>query len=158
MYPLHIFAVDPGGTNGIVQCYVPEDGPLEIVEWTEERDMFRACSMVENFMVYSKEHDRTMMVIVESWKNLHLESNPDANLACQPIGIIRWLGHEHSVPVRLQQPQERLFVTDDILKSSGYWIRGGKGHARQALRHALTFISKNRRHMPTMLKLHPRES
>jgi len=153
----HIMGFDPGGTNGIVQCVVSEDEPLVVEDGTEERDMFRACSMVENFMAHMQRTQSTALVIVESWKSLSLPSNPDANLACQPIGIIRWLGHDYGVPVRLQPPQERLFITDDVMKKAGYWLVGGGGHKRQALKHVLTYVSKTLRHQPTILKLHPRE-
>lgn len=155
-YPLRIMAIDPGGTNGVVQCRVESDSPLRVEDALEERDMFKMCGYVQNFMAYNATNMSTGLVIVESWRNLKVDFNADANLACQPIGIIRWLARDYDANVRLQPPQERLGVTDVALKASGYWIRGGEGHMRQALKHALIYVTKTLRHQPTIMKLHPR--
>lgn len=146
---MRILGIDPGGTTGMVECRLTDDHPLEIVTWSEN-DLFMWADTFERVLT----DRRPNIIIAESWVPLQSAPYADPNDACQPLGVCRWLARRAGVEVVMQQPRRRHGVTDKALKDSGYWIRGGAGHARQALKHVLVYVSNSLFHRPTMERLY----
>lgn len=145
---LRILGIDPGGTNGLVVARLPEHAPLEVVDHRQIKDLMEFADFVESTLPYID------LVICERFIAQNTAFVADAPAACEPIGIVKLLTYIHLVPLELPAPQARLAVTDQALKDSDYWIRGQE-HARQALRHVLAHVTKER-HAATIRRLHPR--
>lgn len=154
---MYILGIDPGGTTGIVECKMTNSEPVTVLNAYETSDMFEVGRKLRQWYEARALHGQAQLIICEAWVDHATEHATNANAACQPIGMIRWLAeHEFDVPLRMQLPQARDAVTEQVLKDSGYWLKGGGGHKRQALRHVLA-CAVNMQHMPTLYKLYPRE-
>lgn len=157
---MYIIGIDPGGTTGIVECELPQDDPLKVVDAYELSDMFEVGKQLREWWNYTNAPSPRFapgrLIICEAWVDHATLHATNANAACQPIGMIRWLAeNELDVPIQMQLPQARDTVTEQVMKDTGYWLRGGAGHKRQALRHVLAYCV-NKQHMPTINKLYPR--
>ena len=153
----HILGIDPGLETGWVWVDVPEDAPAVVTAQGEDKVDWPFCVGEELEWWAESTSGTDRLVIIESWVPMDVEFGPDPNFACQPIGIVVWLCKLYNIPLVAQIPKLRHGVTDEILRASGYWLVGGRGHKRQALRHVLAYLQQpEHRHMPTVLKLHPR--
>jgi hypothetical protein len=55
------------------------------------------------------------------------------------IALIEYVAHINKIPIRLRMAEHaKTFVTDERLKSWGFWQRGER-HARDAIRHAALY-------------------
>lgn len=145
---LRILSIDPGGTNGLIVARLPEHAPLEVVDHRQIKDLMEFSGFVADTLSCID------LAICERFIPQNTAFVADAPAACEPIGIVKLLTYIYRVPLELPAPQARLAVTDQALKYSGYWIRGQE-HARQALRHVLAHVMKER-HAATIRRLHPR--
>ena len=169
-----ILGLDPGKTTGAVLYDSVKQEVLAWWEWNcadegydpsvrgisalvvghEVATMFSA--MRHGFPVADGlDVDAIHTVVMEAWEFRHNDFAVDANYAAGPIGVVQWLCHDEGIDIVLQKPFKRSRVTDPQLKETGLWIRGGKGHARQALKHVLSYLL-TQRDKATQEKLFPR--
>lgn len=131
-----LLALDPGETTG--WCVFQASKMLasgQIVSATVEQgtDQIEALILKHKpeYMVYEDYKVYSWKANSHSWNELHTP---------QLIGGIRHICHSQKIPVykhMAQQPKE--FMTDEKLKTWGYWVKGQK-HARDSVRHALFFL------------------
>ena len=134
-------AVDPGGTTGV--CTLRPD-PLYgfDVSFREIPDRYEAEACVRDLVVGVG----PATVIVERWDvraNTHQLTNQD-----DPRYIIGYVdGLCHQLPgvryVEQTPAQAKRFASDEKLRRAGLYPVG-LGHARDAARHMLTFLVKDR--------------
>lgn len=146
---MRILGIDPGGTTGIVNCELSEDEPLVLLEWGEFTELSEIGEYVRAWAPFGD------LLILEDFVDRANNFTADAGSAHRPIGMIQWLQYDEGFKLEMPEPQARLAITDEIMTEAGYWIVGGEGHARQALKHVLARCER-KFHMPTMNQLHPR--
>lgn len=132
MKPL-ILAIDPGKATGI--CLVRRD-PLEKL-WSEEVDWWGCARLVDQTL---REYGSDVDVVVERFTiSMRTAKNSQAPWSLEQIGIIRFLTKVHiGEEITIQNVSDALkFSSNDRLRAIGLWHKGGAGHAKDALRHAL---------------------
>jgi hypothetical protein len=121
-----IVALDPGGTTGWATW---TDGPQEEWSWgLQQTQDFTLIS--ETFDFRQHDNNRTKVNLISR----------------EYIGVAKLFAAERmSTPVVLQTPaQAKTFVTDEKLKAMDLWVPG-KVHARDALRHLITYMVRVQR-------------
>lgn len=134
-----LLALDPGETTGYtvfngdelvgVGQLATKDIDKGVIELIKILDKFKPSFVVyEAYRVYK-------------WKTKD-HANSDLHTS-QFIGVIRAICAMRSIPYHMQMAQvAKQFCTDDKLKEWGLWIKGQR-HARDAIRHAIYFITFN---------------
>lgn len=145
-----VFGVDPGLLTGL--CLVHHDpmtGDLSRL-WSIEADMHTTVSTLKYDVpraLSSGYPVETVLVAMESFIiNARTVKNQQAPYSLKTIGAVEQGLWEVDFPEErlvMQTPgAAKSVVSDDKLKRLGLWHRGGEGHARDALRHAvLAFIN-----------------
>lgn len=130
-----ILSVDPGGTIGWVLMSL--DG--EVLQWGEERDHKAFLDLV--WALLNQDPDLDLEVVVERFvitpRARAMTHEPSA---LYQIGAIRWMCEYTGHVFHMQGPAEaKAFGTKDRLAEYRQVGRGGGGHARMALSHALLY-------------------
>lgn len=124
-----LLAVDPGGTTG----WVLMKGD-QVLDWGEEPDREKFITMCWQLLM----DDVVSEVVCERWVTMRGRAFTNEPTAQEIIGALRWQC-EYTGTVFHEQgaADAKAFGTKD--KMSGYPDvgRGGAGHAKMALRHAL---------------------
>lgn len=140
----HLIAVDPGKLSGFVilditQTLVDDSQPV-IVE-SSERDQLDVCYTIHD-LISKPEDGRVYKLVCEDFFiTPQTGKKKDTRYSLEIIGTLRYLCRLYSVPFSLQSPSEgKSFSTDERLKSMGLYVAGGKGHMRDAMRHAIYYM------------------
>lgn len=131
---MRIIAIDPGKTTGFALYDSLDDGLMsgQVENKVELYRLVRAYTpdavVVEDFTPRPGAHSvqKDALHIIGGLEALILVGEIDAALHLQSPG------------------QAKAFGTDDKLRRLGWWVKG-QDHARDALRHLLTFIVTNPR-------------
>lgn len=131
----NVLAVDPGLITGFVVWY---DGIRIEEELQAEQFMLRAASLIEN-----KEVD---LVVCERFViSSQTGKFSQAPWSLEQIGVLRFLCLKHNVDFSLQNVSDaKRFATDERLNSIGWKKPKGAGHARDAQRHLLLYLVRNK--------------
>jgi hypothetical protein len=132
-----ILWVDPGLASGI--CLVERDGPT--VVWSSEED-WKGTVRLATDALRSYGGDKVHVGCERFIITPKTGTNSQAPWSLEIIGMMRLLSEAYGAgELDLQNPNEALeFVPNDRLKAFGLWHKGGKGHAKDALRHALLHL------------------
>jgi hypothetical protein len=148
-----ILALDPGGTTGWAQLTYVDTKPIEC-DWTTwvgsigVREPMWTCGQIgpddhhkELFALLERADAFDFTVVCESFEFRQYRQRDNINLMSREyIGVTKLFGQERNRPVVFQTAgAAKPFVTDEKLKAMGLWVPGQK-HARDALRHLVTFL------------------
>lgn len=152
---LNVFAVDPGETTGWALLWIPtanmvlrdvsvlEDVEFSCGQWSgsedSQADAFKAeligleCPVIfEDFILRQFRRDRTLLSPVRVMAKMEYVLHRHRLLTADP----------KLNPVRKQQASlAKSTATDARLRSWGLWIKG-QPHARDAIRHGVTFLRR----------------
>lgn len=152
---LNLFAVDPGGTTGWAMFWIPtanmlardidvlEDVEFDCGQWDgpedKQTDEFLLelsgldCPIIfEDFLLRQFRRDRDLLSPVRVMAKMEYCLYRLRNDLCDG----------RAYPVRKQQASlAKSTATDDRLKEWGLW-EPGKPHARDAIRHGVTFLRR----------------
>ena len=145
-----VLALDPGGTTGwfiigIHPAAVSGDPELKILENVE----FWSAGQ---FTGPEQSQCDEIIELIEAWPSARLVSelftlrsritSPEIFALERMNAIVSWAIRPRYMV--FQQPSLAMStMTDDRLKEAGFWV-SGKEHARDAARHALTFLKRQR--------------
>jgi len=154
---LAILSIDPGKKTGVVWLALPDDKPAVIQGAWEIDGTPPMIIAAFNDWLLTTDTYANRLLIIEDWEYRHGVAT-DARWACEPIGGLKYLAWHADIAVRMQMPAVRTTIPNSrkALDPIGYWLPGGEGHARQALRHALAYVCFTRHHLPTLEKIKPR--
>lgn len=132
-----IVSVDPGKESGIVVYYPQEDE----VSGSYEEDQWGTVDLVEDVLI---RHTRATLV-VERFVNTPGPNDPGP-WSLEIIGICRHLSRRYGARLNVNQgPSEAWgLASNRVLRSMGWWHRGGAGHANMAFRHLVLYCTVNR--------------
>lgn len=131
-----IIGIDPGLVTGICSFSVfdneihnPE--PLEI-------DQMGLGHFMEHICGQWRLTGAKPQVVIESFIiTPQTGKNSQAPWSLENIGIVRFFCNKAGIDLKFQTPaQAKKLITDDVLKTAGLYFKG-KGHNRDAARHAL---------------------
>lgn len=136
--PQYLLSVDPGKVSGI--CLVEIMCGEPTILWSTELDFIESCDLINKTML---EFGQQLRVVCESFViTPQTGKNSQAPFSIELIGVIKWLSAAYNADsLVFQSPQKaKNFCPNDRLKRVGFWHVGGEGHARDALRHAVTHL------------------
>lgn len=132
-----LLAVDPGGTTG----WVLMDDERHVLQWGEERDQQAFLTMAWDLMQVGGVGE----VVCERWVTMRGRAFTNEPTAQEIIGALRWMtGYTHCVFHMQGAADAKAFGTKDRLALYPGVGKGGGGHARMALSHALLYRATRR--------------
>lgn len=147
---MHILSIDPGGKGGETGVSI---GHFSNTEPYSLEDYIALPSGPVAFMDwYSVNLDYEIDVhIVEDFIQWEPRSDPSP---LELIGLCKWLFQDSEVYFR--PANKKSIIKDNHLKTLGAYVPGG--HHRdvtESVRHAVAWLVKDKRHLPTMKVLYP---
>lgn len=142
---MKILSIDPGLMTGI-----------SVVDWSD-RDKptkIETCELdIKNF--YDRIEDLVKSVDVVVMENF-IVSVASAKKDFQPyslhlIGVVGYLCYHNTKKLVMQDPLDREFTPNEVIKELKLWHRGGAGHANQASRHAFYYMAMSHRPLAKMV-------
>lgn len=135
----YVLAIDPGETSGVA---LVQSEPLELLR-TDECDWVHTSRFVDQAL--REFGGENIDVIVEKFTinaNTHKKSPQPWSL--EITGMCRLLALAHgSGAITLQTPADaKSFVSNTRLRDLEMWHRGGGGHANDALRHVVLWLTR----------------
>ena len=136
--PEYLLVVDPGKTTGIALVHTV--GGVSDIVWSAELDWMDSCNLINKTAL---QYGSRLRILCETFVITPMTAkNSAAPWSLEMIGVIRYLAAAYGVEqLVFQTPQKaKNFCPNPRLKDVGFWHRGGGGHARDALRHAVTHL------------------
>lgn len=145
-----VLSFDPGGTTGWsvigvhpdAMCADPEIRPIDaeygnVLFWTAGQFTGPQDAQIDE-----------CVSLIESWTSARLVTEGfklrQLNAELSPVeinAVLRWAVRPRYFVV--QNPALAMSIGDDRLKALGFWLPG-KEHARDAIRHGITFINRQK--------------
>lgn len=153
-----VISIDPGKASGVAVLDYTDLDDVKIL-YSGELDQQETCEFIENLVLY-EEHmlesspDRSFEVVYEKFQITAQtgKNTNEENWSAEIIGVIKFLCRKHGFKFTVQTPAEaKNFVPNDRMKAVGIWHTGGEGHAKDALRHGVLFLVKNKGWRPPNL-------
>jgi len=126
---MYRIAVDPGGTTGIFSALFTPDLPCGTAPLSHQLAPLDAVRYLHDFLA----RGLVDWLVVEGYQQLPgvRSFQPDA---LEVIGALRYVCSMYGVPFELQDRSVRKRVSNERLRSLGWWPVG-KPHAQDAARH-----------------------
>lgn len=136
---VRILSIDPGLMTGVsIIEWVNKDKPEKIN--TYELDIAGFYEAIEGLV---KEAD---VVVVENFIVTVASAKKDFKpFSLHLIGLCGYLCYHNKKKMILQNPDDRNFTPNQVLKDLNLWHVGGAGHANQASRHAFYYMAMSHR-------------
>lgn len=142
---MKILGLDPGLMTGVSLIEYVEDSTLKVLEsyeWTIKEfydninDLLDKSDIVvmENFLVTTATTKKTFYP-----QSLHL------------IGLMGYLCYHSGKKMVLQDPADREFSPQILMKELGLWHKGGKGHSVQSIRHVFYYLAMRDRKLAKLV-------
>lgn len=149
---MRILTVDPGGTTGFARCEVED---LEIVDWQAWHAPWQEAGMVMQSYFAGTAYGKSphppwtiaidALIMEDFFITAHTATkSQDGKVSIELIGVGRYLAECYHKPFVLQPPSDaKHFADNKKLKAMGMWTKG-LDHPRDATRHILLYLAKNR--------------
>jgi len=143
MQPDHryLLACDPGKLSGFVVLDITDfetEEPSVVV--AEEFEQQATCSHLHWWIANAQNIEIVMedfVITTQTGK----KSAVDTRIPLEIIGVGRYFANLYSKPFTLQKPAAaKNFVDNDRIRDVGLWVKGGAGHHKDAMRHAILYL------------------
>lgn len=140
-----IYAIDPGKKSGfVVANYDTDANKVESYE-TYELDQMEVCEWLEGI----NGQEDVEIVFEKFFITTETGKKNDVHYSLEIIGVIRYFAWKYQIPLYSQSPSDaKNFCDNKRLKNVDLWHVGGEGHAKDALRHLVLHLVKNRNWRP----------
>jgi hypothetical protein len=144
--PKYVLAVDPGKVTGMA-LFSYESGSEPVLEWSDELEQHEVAQALRG-IIWAPTIRPNLDVTCERFViNAQTVRNSQAPYSLEVIGILKQCLQDSGRAmddIYFQPPSEAMgMFTNEKLKKLEYWHRGGKGHALDAIRHALLRLVKS---------------
>ena len=141
----YVLAVDPGKMTGMA-LFSREIDSEPVIEWSAELEQHEVAAALRGIL-WNPTMRGTLDVVCERFIiNAQTVRNSQAPYSLEVIGILKQCLQDNGREmddIYFQPPSEAMgMFTNEKLKKLEYWHRGGKGHALDAIRHALLRLVK----------------
>lgn len=138
-----VIAVDPGKMTGL-SVFTLETGGEPVLQWSAEVDEDTFATAVR----YEMDRYPDLEVVCERFIiTTQTAKNSQAPYSLELIGNLKQIVRDHGRSVDsifFQKPADAMnLFPNAALKKIGYWHVGGKDHANDSIRHALTYLAGN---------------
>lgn len=140
---LHIYSFDPGETTGWCHLSIHED-EVGLFNYGQADHISIGNMLFENAALkqVTSKPEIEIVFVCESYQQ---RPGKNTTWSLETIGLIRYFAEKYGIPLHMQQPSEaKSLISNDTLKRAGLWVVGQE-HARDAVRHALYYLIKERR-------------
>lgn len=133
-----LLSIDPGLMTGLASIDV-HDRRNPVVNWSGEKTVEEFHEFIEE---YIESRQDTLAIVMEDF----IITKRTGELSQQPwslrlIGVVHFLSWKYNIPVFMHKPADKKFAEDNKkLQKTGFWHKGGAGHANDAFRHAIKWI------------------
>ena len=129
-----VAAVDPGLRSGVAMVdFWPDGNCHSIASELPVEDMLDWCEQI-----IVPENHLTVVTCERFVITPKTVTNTHQPWAIEMTGLVRVFAERAGVPfTQYTAAKAKGAVTNDMLREVGLWHRGGKGHANDALRHAI---------------------
>jgi len=135
----YLLACDPGKLSGFVVLDITDfnnEGPKIVV--AEEYDQQTTGSYIHWWLA---NHDHIEVVMEDFIITVETGKKRDTRYSLELIGVGRYFANLYSKPFTLQKPSAaKNFVDNDRIRDLGLWVKGGEGHHKDAMRHAILYL------------------
>ncbi|UVG35149.1 RuvC-like resolvase [Microbacterium phage Cece] len=138
-----VLAVDPGKMTGLC-VFSLEKGGEPVLEWSYEVEEARFAQAVRHYINTVE----GLEVVCERFViTTQTGKNSQAPFSLELIGVLKQCMRDigkSEADIYFQKPADAMnLFPNAALKKLGYWHKGGKDHANDSIRHALTYLSGN---------------
>lgn len=150
-----LITIDPGKASGFAVLDYTDLSDIKILqsaELTQMDTIFEVDTLLsdadelDNVASYEIVMEK-FTITAQTGKNTNAE-----NWSPEIIGAVKYLAWKYGVKFSEQTPAEaKNFVPNERMKAVGIWHVGGEGHARDALRHGVLYLVKNKGWRPSGL-------
>lgn len=139
-----LISIDPGKASGFALLDYTDMDDIKII-YSGELEQYETSETVEKLLTKEVEADYEIVmekftITAQTGKNTN-----GGNWSPEIIGSVKYLAQREGVPFSEQTPAEaKNFVPNERMKAVGIWHRGGEGHARDALRHAVLYLVRKK--------------
>lgn len=131
-----IVAVDPGKMTGVARFRVHDGSDPELLESHEflREDLEKWLELV---LLHSTAGE-PVKVVAERY----VMGDKDSPWSLRYLGVLSYLSRKGGwgEPAIQTPAAAKSFAPNELLKSLGYWHKGGAGHANDAIRHAIVYM------------------
>jgi len=138
-----IWVCDPGLTSGVALFKRNDDNSVELL-WSDELDWVHTTRSLDETM--RKYGGDDVQVVAERFTiTIQTAKNTQQTWSLELIGMMRLLTMAHGAgDLDLQSPADaKRFCTNTRLKALGFWHVGGGGHALDAIRHGILWLTRH---------------
>lgn len=148
---IHVWAFDPGETTG--WCHISfHDNEVGVFNCGEGDHGQIGNLLFDNHALKTavqKAEIETSFVIEKYIMNSKISQSP---WSLETTGLVRYFTSIYHVPLHFQTPsQAKNLISNDVIKRAGLY-QPGKGHAMDAVRHALFFLTTKKRVLQECLR------
>lgn len=142
---MKILAIDPGLMTGVsVIDWSNRDKPSKVE--TCELDIKGFYDKIEDLVKSSD------VVVMENFIVTVASAKKDFQpFSLHLIGLVGYLCYHNQKKLVMQDPLDREFTPNQVLKDLDLWHKGGAGHANQASRHAFYYMAMSYRPLAKMV-------
>lgn len=143
-----IIAVDPGKASGICAFTLESRSPDPVLYMSGEYQPEEYAEPIRALIAYGIENDYVIQFACERFTiNAQTAKNSQAPYSLEQIGVLKQILRDHGISetaIKFQSPADakRMFG-NEALKKLEYWHKGGAGHALDAIRHGLLYLTNN---------------
>lgn len=138
--PSYVLAIDPGKVTGMA-LFSREGLSEPVLEWSKELEQHEVAEVLRSTLWTATIRHSVDVVCERFVINAQTVRNSQAPYSLEVIGIVKQCLHDNGKAmddIFFQPPANAMAMFDNKkLKKLEYWHRGGKGHALDAIRHAL---------------------
>jgi hypothetical protein len=136
---IHIWSFDPGETTGWCHLSV-HDNEIGCFNSGEADHTGIGNMLFDNHSlraVASKPEIETIFIVEKYVMNSKITQSP---WSLETTGLIRYFANMYRLPLHSQSPsQAKNLIKNEVIQRAGIYVPG-KGHAMDAVRHALYFL------------------
>jgi hypothetical protein len=137
---VHLWAFDPGETTGWCHLSV-HDGEIGCFNSGETAHNGIGNMLYDNpalKIAVGKHEIETVFVVERFVMNAKITQSP---WSLETIGLIKYFADYYHVPVEFQMPsQAKNLIKNEVIQRAGLYVPG-RGHAMDAVRHALYYLT-----------------
>jgi len=141
-----LLACDPGKLSGFVVLDITDFESKEpTIVSAEEYDQQTTASYLHWWIANSDNIEIVMEDFVIT-TNTGKKSAADTRIPLELIGVGRYFATLYNKPFTLQKPvAAKNFVDNDRIRDLGLWVKGGEGHHKDAMRHAILYLVQSKK-------------
>lgn len=142
---MNILSIDPGLMTGVsVIDWSNRDKPSKVE--TCELDIKGFYDRIEDLVKSSD------VVVMENFIVTVASAKKDFQpFSLHLIGLVGYLCYHNQKKLVMQDPLDREFTPNQVVKDLDLWHKGGAGHANQASRHAFYYMAMSYRPLAKMV-------